>query len=306
MLLQSSGKTCIICQVGLCLKFSGFLDVDKLIEYRPPEDIASSWMRPVAPQRELTTQISSLTYLSLSSNTVTLLRFDDCHMPMLQPLSCHSCRSIIRGSMFQRKEDTSKKICESCYWENHYGSDRYVKMYKHCILRHAISKNDSQMICHCSTVRHIDPDGIRRNLFPVDAKDRHRGMTQNNIMKCGLLHLGTLVAEAKYQGMLSNHEKRVSLGDQKHIHEAWEVQQRRETAKAARAVGPHLKVYEQPSLVDTSDRMAEAGRSTALEESRADENVPFFLREFVNKFPFGNVHMALRIGPLVIENGARR
>jgi hypothetical protein len=125
-------------------------------------------------------------------------------------------------------------------------------------------------------------------------------------MRCGLLNLGTLVAEAKYQGMLSKHEKRISLADQKHIDEAREAQRQREAAKAARSRGPSLKVYEQPSLVDTGNRNAEAGRSTTLEESRADGDIPFFLREFVNKFPFGNVHMALRIGPLIIENGAKR
>jgi hypothetical protein len=40
-----------------------------------------------------------------------------------------------------------------------------------------------------------------------------------------------------------------------------------------------------------------------LEENEADEDVPFFMRKFTNRYPFGNVHMALRIGPLIIENG---
>ena len=38
-------------------------------------------------------------------------------------------------------------------------------------------------------------------------------------------------------------------------------------------------------------------------ESEADEDIPLFFRQFTEKYPFGNVHMALRVGPLVIENG---
>ncbi|KAL8299181.1 hypothetical protein RB593_009180 [Gaeumannomyces tritici] len=35
----------------------------------------------------------------------------------------------------------------------------------------------------------------------------------------------------------------------------------------------------------------------------ADDDIPLFFRRFATKYPFGNVHMALRVGPLVIENG---
>jgi hypothetical protein len=131
-------------------------------------------------------------------------------------------------------------------------------------------------------------------------------------MRCGLLNLGSIVAEAKYEGMLSKHEKKVNLSDQQRILEPLEQQRRFEAgraakaAKAARARKPALQQYTQPSLVDTGIRSAEAGNTTAFEESQFDEDIPFFLREFMNKFPFGNVHMALRIGPLIIENGAKR
>jgi hypothetical protein len=34
-----------------------------------------------------------------------------------------------------------------------------------------------------------------------------------------------------------------------------------------------------------------------------DQDIPFFLKEITNRYPFGNVHMSLMVGPLVIENG---
>jgi hypothetical protein len=53
MLLQSAGMLhlCAILCWGV-LTVLGFLDIDKLIEYRPPEENLSFWKRPVAPQRE--------------------------------------------------------------------------------------------------------------------------------------------------------------------------------------------------------------------------------------------------------------
>jgi hypothetical protein len=124
-------------------------------------------------------------------------------------------------------------------------------------------------------------------------------------MRCGLLNLNTLVAEAKYLGMLSKHEKQTDLSDQRRINEDRE-QRRRDLAAAAKRRGTALRVAQQASLIDPSNRIAEAGGSAALEEVEADKDVPFFLRKFANNYPFGNIHMALRVGPLVIENGVEQ
>jgi hypothetical protein len=51
------------------------------------------------------------------------------------------------------------------------------------------------------------------------------------------------------------------------------------------------------------ERAAMSGTAVAVEEAEADEDIPFFLKRYTEKYPFGNVHMALRIGPIVIENG---
>ncbi|KKY27871.1 hypothetical protein UCDDS831_g00584 [Diplodia seriata] len=42
------------------------------------------------------------------------------------------------------------------------------------------------------------------------------------------------------------------------------------------------------------------------DEEKAEEEIPFYLRHYTKKYPFGNVHMALRVGPLTIENGVAK
>ncbi|CAM1505284.1 Fc.00g109210.m01.CDS01 [Cosmosporella sp. VM-42] len=54
---------------------------------------------------------------------------------------------------------------------------------------------------------------------------------------------------------------------------------------------------------DPKSRVSVSSVSSGTTEARADEDIPPFFRKFVEKYPFGNVHMALRVGPLVIQNG---
>ena len=84
-------------------------------------------------------------------------------------------------------------------------------------------------------------------------------------MKCGLINLGTLVAEAKYQGMLSKHEKHTSLSDQKCVDEAWEQGQRDLAAKAAKRQGVTLKVVNRARLINSSKRVTEADSFATLQ-----------------------------------------
>ena len=111
-------------------------------------------------------------------------------------------------------------ICESCYRDHYYGDNLYLKMYKHCALKDSINRQDGQRICRCSTVPHLGSDGSFRELSPVGEGDDSRGSVRKTAIKCGLLNLGALVAEANYQGMLSEYEKHINLGDQERINEA--------------------------------------------------------------------------------------
>jgi hypothetical protein len=52
-----------------------------------------------------------------------------------------------------------------------------------------------------------------------------------------------------------------------------------------------------------AQRIPVSSTTNAVTELEANEDIPLFFRQFTEKYPFGNVHMALRVGPLVIENG---
>ena len=163
----------------------------------------------------------------------------------------------------EEKEVKITTICEGCYRDYHYGDPLFIKSYKHCILRDSIHKNESQKICRCGTVPHINEDGSFRELFPVDPLDRHRGSAATKGIKCGLLNLGTLAAEAKYQGMLSKHEKQVNLSDQKRLNEIKE-QKRLDDEEMFVNLGKKvrgIKMSNQKRLVDESQRVAQGGES---------------------------------------------
>lgn len=171
------------------LQAVGFLDIEKLVEHRPPLDDLSFWKRPAIPQ------------LKLDSVTKS-------GVPILTPMRCSSCSSVIRGSMYRqslvRRDQTQKPaevVCEDCYREKFLGTPGFLKMYKHCILQETISPQISRQICFCEDVPHRDDQGRPLSLFPVDKEARHLKATGPGLVECGLLKLPEIVAEAKYDGM---------------------------------------------------------------------------------------------------------
>ncbi|KAI9779636.1 MAG: hypothetical protein M1839_007301 [Geoglossum umbratile] len=268
----------------------GFLDIDKLIEHRPPLHNMSFWKKPSVPQ-------------------LTLTKFDKYWIPIFSPARCSSCSSTLRGSMFRKTDgdDEETTICEDCYRESHYGHSGLVKAYKHCILEEVITPGASRIICRCSTVPHFDSNGRSRILFPVGEEDEHRNIEEGG-MQCGLLKLGELVAEAKYDGMQTTVKKRIRLGEEKRMHEEQAKKNRETEAKikakeAVRGGRRNMKTVTRPSLHDAGIKSGTSGKSVSVEDQEADGDIPFFLRKYTERYPFGNVHMALRVGPLVIENG---
>jgi len=215
--------------------------------------------------------------------------------------------------MFRKTDgdDKGTTICEECYRESHYGHSGLIKSYKHCILEEVITPSASRVICRCSTIPHFDSSGRSRVLFPVNEEDQHRSVDEGG-MQCGLLKLGELVAEAKYDGIQTTIKKRIRLGEEKRMHEE-EVKKREETqAKikskeaAARRGRRNMKTVTRPSLHDAGNKSGTSGKSVSVEGEEADEDIPFFLRKYTERYPFGNVHMALRVGPLIIENGVSK
>jgi hypothetical protein len=111
-----------------------------------------------------------------------------------------------------------------------------------------------------------------------------------------LLDLGELIAEEKYRGIWLKMENRISLGDEKRKAD----RKKREQEAAAKKLENDRK----KGTRTTVDRGREA--TSTIQEKSADEDIPFFMRKFTDRYPFGNVHMALRVGPLLLENGVEQ
>ncbi|TRX99041.1 hypothetical protein FHL15_000383 [Xylaria flabelliformis] len=275
----------------MLLQAVGFLDIEKLVEHRPPLDELSFWKRPAIPQ------------LKLDSVTKS-------GVPILTPMRCSSCSSVVRGSMYRqtliRQDQTQKSaeiICEDCYREKFLGTAGFVKIYKHCVLREAISPQISRQVCLCEDVPHRDMEGRPLSLFPVNKKARHLKAPGPGLVECGLLKLPEIVAEAKYDGMQTitsrkKQNKNKRLADERKEHDEHEALESKKGQKQQQ----QRKIVTQKSQT-APDRTAETGTAVAVAEAEADEDVPFFLKRYTENYPFGNVHMALRLGPLVLENG---
>ncbi|KAJ2985487.1 hypothetical protein NUW58_g5506 [Xylaria curta] len=284
----------------MLLQAVGFLDIEKLVEHRPPLDDLSFWKRPAIPQ------------LKLDSVTKS-------GVPMLTPMRCAFCSNVIRGSMYRQtatrkdqRQESAEVICEDCYREKYLGKSigaaGLVKTYKHCILREAISPQISRQVCYCEDVPHRDPEGKPLTLFPVDKDAKHLKAAGPGRVECGLLKLPEVVAEAKYGGMQTltsnkKQKKNKALAEEKKEHEE---RQASESEKRQKQEPQQLQL--KPKIVKQlsqhgPNRTAETGTAVAVSEAEAAEDVPFFLKRYTEKYPFGNVHMALRVGPLVLENG---
>ncbi|KAI9768916.1 MAG: hypothetical protein M1840_004512 [Geoglossum simile] len=286
-------STLIERRARMLLQSAAFLDIDKLIEHRPPLNNTSFWNRPAIPQ-------------------LALSRFDRHSMPIFSPLPCSACGSIITGSMFYNPENrTMGKICEGCYRMSYAGKDSLVKSYKYCILAEAIGPSASRKICRCITVPHSD--NHTRALFPVSKDDNHQSIDGLRSRKCGLLKLGEVVAEAKYDGMQSMvgrsaiQIRRPTLREIRRKDEKTkkdeEEKERKKAGKAARKGDRRTMAMSQPSLQNSNKRTPATGSTPAVQENEADKDIPFFFRPYTERYPWENVHMALRLGPLVIENG---
>lgn len=284
-------------RVRMLLQSAAWLDVDKVIEHRPPLNEVGFWKRPTQPQREsckIPRQIRGplvVFFADIFINQVALRRFDESLSPVFQPERCVLCFQVIRGSMFHcTVPDCEEKgcegfICQDCQYEGKHPDKHLAKNYKRCILAESISPSMSRQLCRCSTVARFDGDGNPRALFPVRKADQHR-TTQQGIVSCCLLGLTNAVAESKYEGVLMEMDKRKTLEEERMIAE--------ETARRPEEKGK-TAIWKRGSK--------KLATETVISEKQADQDIPFFIRSITDRYPFGNVHMALRIGPLLVENG---
>ncbi|KAH7134603.1 hypothetical protein B0J13DRAFT_560762 [Dactylonectria estremocensis] len=277
------------------LQAAGFLDIEKLVEHRPPLGKFGFWKRPAIPQ-------------------LALSKFDDDYIPRFEPLHCTrpQCKAAIRGSMFVNQDEPAV-VCEDCYRNHYYGKESFLKAYKHCVLAECITPDVSRSICHCKDVPHFDGQGRALSLYPVDRSANHVDSEGIGSIKCSLLKLGEVIALAKYDGL----QTVVGIKKPSKHHKA-EGRSASETGKSKHkfgikpeAEGPRKVSSWKPKQMRTvegttlhgEDRSPASSSTSVATEALADEDIPMFFRKFTEKYPFGNVHMALRVGPLVIENG---
>jgi hypothetical protein len=110
------------------------------------------------------------------------------------------------------------------------------------------------------------------SLFPVDSESKHRCSTGFQFSKCRLLQIGVTVAEAKLQSVLKSRGLKDKI------------------LKNSKPMAPNA-TRQLPNL-------------DAKMEDNLDKDVPLAARNYASeKFPLGNTHISLMVGPLIIENG---
>ena len=195
-------------------------------------------------------------------------------------------------------------ICENCYRSPLvlHPRDHFLLQYKHCILRDVITPETSRKICHCSTVSRHDANGGYVSLFPVDSRTPHQAFDKSGFAQCGLLSLGRLVAEAKYEGILGKLDKGMGLNEWKRLEEQRDAKKHRKEEQTQGANDKKNRKANPKAMVKVETALRETLETEALVRGEGS-GVPFPLRRAANKYPFGKVHMSLMFGPLRIENG---
>ena len=277
-------------QARMLLQSAAFLDIDKVIMYNSPLPRANFWRCSAPPQ-------------------LTLLRFDAFSMPNLKILRCKICNDAIRGVLFKCLEPSCRaavhltqkdSICETCFRESRHPPSHMAKFYKHFILRDIITPQISRQICVCDGSRNAASKPGVSSLFPIDKNFAHRGKGKTKVLRCGLLLLSDKVMEAKYQGSISHIEKGKRRATVRR-----NVKRNDQPGKSSsRHRSPRFrKAARHQQHVDPQSKADERTMSDIENEKLADHEIPLLYRKFTRRYPFGNVHMALMFGPLMIENG---
>lgn len=278
----------------MLLQSSQFLDMDKVIEYRDPEKLVSFWKRPAPPQ--------------LDSQ-----KMEDDEMPVFSPRECLECKSTIRGCSFVHVQEQTYTICETCYRTRHYGSAEFTKRYKESCLHRGLNSELTRKICYCTSVQRRDKDGKLRALWPINSGqtghqhlDGGSGDSSNGKIRCRLYELPDMVAEAKYAATRSKVDKGLTLESE--LKRAMREGRRMDalavkTSKADKQRTTRNGLTRLGNTLQSS--VAEYGKSFGYTDQEP-ESIPIYLRTITDKYPYGNVHMALRVGPIIIENGVAK
>lgn len=277
----------------MLLQSASFLDIDKVITYNSPLPQANFWRRSAPPQ-------------------LTLARFDETSMPKLKALRCKACGDVVRGILFKCLEPKCQAaipltqrdaICETCFRGSRHPQSHMTKFYKHLILRDIITPRISRQICVCDPTTHTAPKIRHLPPFPIDDKFLHRGKGKPKVLKCGLLLLSDRVMEAKYQGTTSAIEKGKRQTQTRKQLKSDDGTTEQSTTPRLKGLRRRQTKSQGKRYTDPQGKGPEKTMSDVEEEKLASKEIPLLYRKFTNRYPFGNVHVALMFGPLMIENG---
>lgn len=213
---------------------------------------------------------------------------DERGIPTLKPQHCRhpGCGSVITSSMYVGRDDTV--ICETCYRRHYLNQSGFSKVYKHSALDDVMTPVLARRICKCTGVAWNRGDKPAE-LYPVDPADGH-------LDDCGLLKLGRVEAKAKYGGL------RAVAGGSPGATTKLLTREDSFNKKPSSTRRRLSSVFGSSRSTDVRAEVPEP--KGVVSDPAEDMNIPESFRKFADKNAFSHVHMAVRVGPLVIENGA--
>lgn len=257
----------------LLLQSAQWLDLDKLIEHRDPPPEA---------------RLSPTNFESEPSKMIP---------GPIETQRCRECNEIMRGPEFAKVkvvegfkpgELSSLRltvICEKCYCDNHYGEEGFAKRYKHSGVQMVSKGNGDTKVCQCGKFNDDLTNGSQQHWGP----------------ECPIGRLRDRLAERRFESTRLNSERRKSLAAYQKLHSEQDLK------LATDRWRDNKKMGSKPVLAQrTDDALVGEFEMDGLSTSSPINATPDYLRPASSSNPWGLVHMSLRIGPLVIENGVEK
>lgn len=308
---------------------------------RKPHDSPLSRSVSQPPRRLKPSPSQSLTQTGVSVATETT---DSSGIPTFTPQRCQQagCTSFITSSMYTGH--VGEAICETCYRRNYYHEPGYDKVHKHCAINDAVTPMAAERMCTCpndspngsrdvsrdsrcdsddektlapSSNGHekdrLSGDDKAKNGVHVDVNEETLTSTSNGASTningtdgrkhdCALHKLGFVEANAKYEGL------KIVAGEEAKSGNRLSTAMARLTTRDDRA--PKKSSSSRKSVASVFSSKGDPNESPrargVFEDPSQDTNVPQFFKKFADEDAFSHVHMSLRVGPLVIENGVGR
>jgi hypothetical protein len=205
-------------------------------------------------------------------------------MANFRPSVCSSedCSSVIRGAEFRclngcqpsnqnRPSQDRLVICETCMRNGKHKIDHLRKYEKRCILREVLSPMRSHQICTCGYAPTSANRGGEDTRFAI-------GRVHEHLRNCPLIQLKRRHEQAKRD----------------------ELKHRQHMADNPKAQKPRIFRFNMSALFPRRGKKDHNQGKMTYVGTRA---VGWAAQSMPPPIQFGNVHMALMVRPIIIENG---